>query len=88
MGANASAQAETMRRAGPRRAQALSQYHVWGGAGAAVFPLAVAAAAGRGPALAGGFALVVAGWLAYAWINRDLRVVPAAREDGGTPGRG
>ena len=80
MGANASAQAETMRRAGPRRAQALSQYHVWGGAGAAVFPLAVAGCWPR--ACTGGrpSRWSMAGWLAYAWINRDLRVVPAARQ--------
>jgi MFS family permease len=82
MAANASAQAETMRRAGPRRAQALSQYHVWGGAGAAVFPLAVAGLLAAGLHWRAAFALVIAGWLAYAWINRGLRVVPVARQDG------
>ena len=60
----------------------MSQYHVWGGAGAAVFPLAVALMLAAGLHWRAAFALVVAGWLAYAWINRDLRVVPAAREDG------
>ncbi|HWT26062.1 MAG TPA: MFS transporter, partial [Solirubrobacteraceae bacterium] len=85
--ANASAQAETMRRAGPRRAQALSQYHVWGGAGAAVFPLLVAALLAAGMPWRGAFALVVAGYLAYAWFNRDLRVVPPPRAPGSRPPR-
>ena len=87
MAANASAQAETMRRAGPRRAQALSQFHVFGGTGAAVFPLTVAPLLAAGLHWRAAFVLVVAGWLAYAWINRDLRVLPSPREPGAPPPR-
>jgi MFS transporter, FSR family, fosmidomycin resistance protein len=85
--ANASAQAETMRRAGPRRAQALSRYHVWGGAGAAVFPLSVAVALALGAPYQSAFLFVVVGYVAYAWVNRDLRVVPSPREPRGQPPR-
>jgi FSR family fosmidomycin resistance protein-like MFS transporter len=80
--ANAAAQAETMRRAGQRRAQALSEYHVWGGAGAAVFPLAVALLLAAGAPFQAAFLLVVAGYLGYAWINRGLRIVPPPRAAG------
>ena len=80
MVANAGAQAETMRRAGPRRAQALSRFHVWGGAGAAVFPLSVALALAAGAPYESAFLLIVAGYVFYAWINRRLRVVPSPRE--------
>jgi MFS family permease len=76
MGANVGAQAETMRRAGPRRAQALSRYHVWGGAGAALFPLGFAVLLAAGAPHEGAFVLIMAGYLSYAWINRRLRVIP------------
>ena len=80
MAANAGSQAETMRRAGPRRAQALSQFHIWGGAGAVVFPSLVAALLAAGVPWRGAFLLIVTGFLAYAWINRGLRVVPSPRD--------
>jgi MFS family permease len=78
--ANAGAQAETMRRAGAGRARALSQYHIWGGAGAAGFPLVVAALLAAGVPWRSGFALVAAGYLAYALINRRERIVRAPRD--------
>ena len=78
MGVNATAQAETMRRAGPRRARALSQYHTWGGAGSVVFPLAVAGLLAAGVPWQSAFVLIVVGYVVYASVNRRLRVVPAA----------
>lgn len=87
MVANAGAQAETMRRAGPRRAQALSRYHVWGGAGAAVFPLSVAAALAVGAPYQSAFLFIVVGYVGYAAVNRHQRVVPSPRETGGRPPR-
>jgi hypothetical protein len=85
MVANAGAQAETMRRAGPRRAQALSRYHVWGGAGAAVFPLSVAAALAAGAPYQSAFLFIVVGYVGYAAVNRHERLVPSPRETGGRP---
>jgi MFS family permease len=85
--ANAAAQAETMRRAGSRRAEALSRYHVWGGAGSAAFPLAVAALLALGVPWQAAFVLVAGAYATYAWINRDLRVVPPPRPAGAAPAR-
>jgi hypothetical protein len=59
---NASSQAETMRRAGGGRAQAISAFHVWGGAGGAAFPLLVAALLAVGVAWQGAFVLLAAGF--------------------------
>jgi MFS family permease len=90
---NASSQAETMRRAGAGRARALSQFHVWGGAGAAAFPLLVALLLAAGLPWQGAFVALAAGFAAYAIVNRDLHVVPPARAAGarrpkvGTRGR-
>ena len=84
MGVNATAQAETMRRAGPRRARALSQYHTWGGAGAVVFPLTVAALLAAGVPWQSAFGLIVVAYLVHAWVNRHLRVVRPAPADGDT----
>jgi MFS family permease len=90
---NASAQAETMRRAGAGRARALSQFHVWGGAGAATFPLLVAALLALRLPWQGAFVLLAAGFATYALVNRNLRVVPPPRAPGhrrpavGTRGR-
>jgi fucose permease len=78
---NATSQAETMRRAGPARATALSQFHVWGGAGGAVFPIAVAGLLAVDVPWQVAFALLAAAYLAYAVVNRRLRVAaPAASE--------
>jgi FSR family fosmidomycin resistance protein-like MFS transporter len=74
---NVRAQAETMRRAGAGRTGALSQYHVWGGFGAMAFPLVVAALLSAGVPWHAAFALLICGYLAYAVVNRGLRVVPA-----------
>ena len=82
MGVNATAQAETMRRAGPRRARALSQYHTWGGAGSVVFPLAVAGLLAVGVPWQSAFVLIVVAYVAHAWVNRHLRVVHAQRDTG------
>jgi MFS family permease len=87
MAVNATAQAETMQRAGPRRARALSQYHTWGGAGAAVFPLSVAVLLALGVPWRGACVAVVVGYLAYAWVNRRRRVLPSPREPGEPPPR-
>jgi MFS family permease len=84
MAANVGAQAETMRRAGERRAQALSRFHVYGGAGAAVFPLAFAALLAAGVPHEAAFVLIGAGYVGYGWINRRLRVVPPPRAAGTT----
>jgi fucose permease len=86
---NATSQAETMRRAGRARSTALSQFHVWGGAGAAVFPLAVAGLLAAGVPWQAAFALLAAGYLAYAAVNRRLHVAaPAESERGPRPGLG
>jgi fucose permease len=79
---NASSQAETMRRAGPARSQAISAFHVWGGAGGALFPLFVAALLALGFPWQAAFVLLAAGFAAYAVVNRSRRVVPPAREPG------
>lgn len=79
---NASSQAETMRRAGPARAQAISAFHVWGGAGAAAFPLCVAGLLALGFPWQGAFVLLATGFVAYAVVNRRRHVVPPAREPG------
>jgi MFS family permease len=79
---NATSQAETMRRAGAGRARALSQFHVWGGAGAAGFPLLVAALLGLGLPWRAAFVLLASGFTAYALVNRRLHVVPPRREPG------
>ena len=73
---NATSQAETMRRAGPARSRALSQFHVWGGAGAAAFPLAVAGLLAAGAPWQAAFAMLAAGYLGYAAVNRRLHVAP------------
>jgi predicted MFS family arabinose efflux permease len=79
---NASSQAETMRRAGAGRARALSQFHVWGGAGSAAFPLAVAALLAAGLPWEAAFVLLAAGFAGYAIVNRRLHVVPPPRAPG------
>jgi MFS family permease len=79
---NASSQAETMRRAGDARARALSQFHVWGGAGGAGFPLLVAGMLAIGLPWQAAFALLAAGYLVYALVNRDLRMVRTPRPAG------
>lgn len=79
---NASSQAETMRRAGPARAQAISAFHVWGGAGGAAFPLLIAALLALGFPWQGAFVLLAAGFTAYAVVNRRRHVVPPARAPG------
>jgi MFS family permease len=90
---NASSQAETMRRAGAGRARALSQFHVYGGAGAAAFPLLIAGLLAVGLPWQGAFALLAGGYAVYALVNRNLRVVPPPRPEGhsrpeiGTRGR-
>jgi predicted MFS family arabinose efflux permease len=81
---NASSQAETMRRAGAGRARALSQFHVWGGAGAATFPLAVAAMLAVGLPWEAAFVLLAAGFAGYALVNRRAHVVPPPRAPGTT----
>lgn len=80
---NATSQTETMRRAGSARSAALSRFHVWGGAGAAAFPLAVAALLAAGVPWQSAFAVLVAGYLAYAALNRRLHVEPPSAGDGG-----
>ena len=80
--ANAGAQAETMRRAGTGRARALSQYHVWGGAGAAGFPLLVAGLLAVGVPWQAAFALVVAAYLGFAVVNRHEVPAPSTRRAG------
>jgi fucose permease len=83
---NATSQAETMRRAGAGRSAALSRFHVWGGAGAAAFPLVVAGLLAAGVPWQAAFAVLVGGYLAYAAVNRRLHVQPpAARGDGRRP---
>lgn len=79
---NASSQAETMRRAGAGRARALSQFHVWGGAGSAAFPLAVAGMLAAGLPWEAAFGLLAAGFAGYAIVNRRLHVVPPPRAPG------
>jgi MFS family permease len=80
--ANAGAQAETMRRAGAGRARALSQFHTWGGAGAVAFPLVVAALLALGLPWQCAFVLLACEFAAYAFVNRDVRVVPPPRPAG------
>jgi len=72
---NATAQAETMRRAGAQRSAALSRYHVWGGAGAAAFPLAVAALLAAGAPWQAAFGVLAAAYGTHAAVNRRLRLV-------------
>ena len=80
---NATSQAETMRRAGPARSMALSQFHVWGGAGAAAFPLTVAGLLAAGVPWQAAFALLAAAYLAYAAVNRRLHVATPVASDAG-----
>lgn len=79
---NATAQAETMRRAGSQRSAALSRYHVWGGAGAAAFPLAVAALLAAGAPWQAAFGVLAAAYGTHAAVNLPLRLVPAPRPAG------
>ena len=58
-----------MRRAGPRRARALSQYHTWGGAGSVVFPLTVAGLLAAGVPWHSAFVLIVVAYLVHAWVT-------------------
>jgi MFS family permease len=84
---NASSQAETMRLAGPGRAQAISAFHVWGGSGGVAFPLAIAGLLALDFPWQGAFVILAAGFVAYAVVNRRRHVVPPAREPGERPPR-
>jgi len=74
---NATSQAETMRRAGPARSAALSRFHVWGGAGAAFFPLAVAGLLALEAPWQAAFVLLAGGYIGFAVVNRHVRVAPS-----------
>lgn len=68
---NARAQSELSALAGPFRARALSLFHVGGGAGGFIAPLAIAALLDAGVSWRAGFLLVAAGLLVYApWARR------------------
>ena len=73
---NARAQSELSALAGAFRARALSLFHVGGGAGAFIAPLAIAALLAAGVSWRAGFVLVAAALLVYApWAGRWGRAV-------------
>ena len=73
---NARAQSELSALAGAFRARALSLFHVGGGAGAFITPLAIAALLAAGVSWRAGFVLVAAALLVYApWAGRWGRAV-------------
>jgi MFS family permease len=74
------AQAEVARRSAGARGRALSRFHVWGGAGGLLTPLALSAALAAGISWRLGFALVAAGYVLHALYARARVVLrPGAR---------
>jgi len=74
------AQAEVARRSPGARARALSAFHVWGGAGALVAPLAFSAVLGLGVSWRIAFVLIAGAFAVYAvWGAARVALQPGAR---------